>query len=532
MKNTDTEGALTKPSADSDDLERRYRHLIENIQDAVVEFEFVDGEPIVRSANDAFEETFGYDEAEICGSSLNDRIVPDSQRRHASNIDSDTESGEITSNKLTRETASGMREFLHRSIPYPESEAIDGIAIYTDITEQERAKQKRQLIAETSRCIGEAQTLENGFETAIQAICEYTDWIYGEVWQPTNCDRDLSFTVGYTETVTTEPLLQASKGATFVTGEGLPGRVYESGSSEWITDVSAEPASVFKRTAVAAELNLHAAFGAPVVADGKVVAVLVFLLDEHRSSDRALIRDVTDVAAHLGGLVARKQAEAKVRQRNEQLETFADVVSHDLRNPLTVILGRLDQITPTSDDTEHIAAIERSATRMETMIADLLSFARSGQTVDAFHPVPLASVAQDSWQTVQLDNAEFDLRVPDNVTVEADPDRLMNVFENLFRNAREHNDSPVTIRVGLLNTGEELHGSSAGFFIEDDGVGISPNNRDCIFECGVTTNADGTGFGLSIVREVVESHGWMISATDSEMGGARFEITGIETAAE
>jgi signal transduction histidine kinase len=289
---------------------------------------------------------------------------------------------------------------------------------------------------------------------------------------------------------------------------------------------------VFKRTDIATEVNLHAAFGAPVVADGETVAVLVFFLHEHRGSDRTLIRDVTDVAAHLGGLVARKQAEAKVRARNKQLETFADMISHDLRNPLTVILGRLDEVTPTEDGTEHIAAIERSATRMENMIADLLSFARSGQTVDSLQPVSLATVAQDSWQTVQLENTELDLRVPDTVTVEADPDRLMNVFENLFRNAREHNDPSVTVRVGLLAASGECEDRPAGFFVEDNGTGISVDDRDCIFDCGVTTNTDGTGLGLSIVREVVEAHGWQIDVTDGERGGARFEITGVETAAD
>jgi PAS domain S-box-containing protein len=233
-------------------------------------------------------------------------------------------------------------------------------------------------------------------------------------------------------------------------------------------------------------------------------------------------------------ITERKEREQELRetkqsleQSNEKLEQFAGVVSHDLRNPLTVIFGRVefmsDDVSPDMED--HVDAIERSATRMQDIIDELLALSRAGQEVDQFEAVSLASVAEDSWDTVQSDGVDLDLRVPNRATVPGNPDRLRQVFENLFRNAREHNNSPLTVRVGVLDEApDDDDGELAGFFVEDDGQGIPEDERDEIFDHGYTTNRDGTGFGLSIVDEVVDAHGWSVSVCTGDSGGARFEI--------
>jgi signal transduction histidine kinase len=90
----------------------------------------------------------------------------------------------------------------------------------------------------------------------------------------------------------------------------------------------------------------------------------------------------------------------------------------------------------------------------------------------------------------------------------------------LFRNAVEHGGSNVTIRVGALADG-------AGFYVADDGVGIPESDRDVVFEYGYTTAEDGTGFGMAIVKEIVDAHGWEIRVTEEADGGTCFEITGV-----
>jgi signal transduction histidine kinase len=67
-----------------------------------------------------------------------------------------------------------------------------------------------------------------------------------------------------------------------------------------------------------------------------------------------------------------------------------------------------------------------------------------------------------------------------------------------------------------------------GFYVADDGRGIPEEERERVFEPGYSTAADGTGFGLSIVEQIIEQHGCEIRVAESDAGGARFEITGVE----
>jgi signal transduction histidine kinase len=77
----------------------------------------------------------------------------------------------------------------------------------------------------------------------------------------------------------------------------------------------------------------------------------------------------------------------------------------------------------------------------------------------------------------------------------------------------------VTVSVGTVD---------GGFYVEDDGVGV-PDDID-IFEMGNSTAEEGTGIGLAIVAQIADAHGWTVELSESESGGARFKLTGVETA--
>ena len=115
------------------------------------------------------------------------------------------------------------------------------------------------------------------------------------------------------------------------------------------------------------------------------------------------------------------------------------------------------------------------------------------------------------------------LRVDADRTIRADGGRLSRAFENLYRNAVEHGGPDVTITVGTLTD---------GFYVADDGPGIPPERRDEVFEIGFSTTRGGTGFGLTIVREIVDAHGWRIDVTSGVDGGARSELSGAEAVDE
>jgi signal transduction histidine kinase len=241
----------------------------------------------------------------------------------------------------------------------------------------------------------------------------------------------------------------------------------------------------------------------------------------------------------LTDVTAQERYRRELEAQNERLEQFTGMVSHDLRNPLNVAQGNSEIITELiaaaeTDDGEYSTlnaetmetlgtaadTLSRTLARMELLIDDLLVLAREGQEIDEPEPVSLAAIVESCWAMV--DQKAATLVVDDDPTINADPDRLQQLFENLFRNAIEHGGEDVTIRVGRLDDN--------GFYVEDDGPGIPADKREDVFESGYTTNREGTGFGLNIVSEIVAAHGWEIEIVDGEAGGARFEITEVDAA--
>ncbi|MFC5134515.1 MULTISPECIES: PAS domain-containing protein [Haloferacaceae] len=229
--------------------------------------------------------------------------------------------------------------------------------------------------------------------------------------------------------------------------------------------------------------------------------------------------DVTGWVGFQEDITAFKKREEALRRQNERLDEFAGIVSHDLRNPLNVARGRVD-LAREETGNDHLEAAVDALDRIESIVEHTLTLAREGETVGDPEPVDLAEVAADSWRTVDTEEAGFEIDA--DGTLLADPDRLRNLFENLFRNAIEHgavDGEPVTIRVGDLEN---------GFYVADDGPGIPEEVRDDLFEPGRSGSAGNTGFGLAIVKEIATAHGWEVAATASETGGARFEVRGVD----
>ena len=227
------------------------------------------------------------------------------------------------------------------------------------------------------------------------------------------------------------------------------------------------------------------------------------------------------------------------KAREERLSEFASVVSHDLRNPLNVVQGRLSLALETND-VGHLDAAAGAADRMEQLIEDLLTLARQGDAVGSVERIDVATAGEGAWENVDTVGATLELA--GTATVDADPERLRELLENLFRNAVEHgvyqhsatydaisrrppdgsNLRDLTVTVGTMSADGD---ATTGFYVADDGPGISPEHREKVFERGYTTAKGGTGFGLAIVEDIATAHGWSVQATESETGGARFEFT-------
>lgn len=241
--------------------------------------------------------------------------------------------------------------------------------------------------------------------------------------------------------------------------------------------------------------------------------------DEERKIVDAVIQPITDrggvveVLLVTGNEVTDRQRRlTALEAENECLEAFVRAVSHDVRNLLSVATGNLELAADEHPSSELQAAMD-SLERAGNLIDELSDLVFEGNLIGERAELRLAILAKEAWNHVET--ADASLSIESSMQVEGDETRLMELFENLYRNAVEHAGPDVDVRVGS---------TPGGFYVADDGPGLPDLNGADPFEVGVTTDDDGTGLGLSIVRKIARAHGWEIDVTEATGGGARFEI--------
>ena len=281
-----------------------------------------------------------------------------------------------------------------------------------------------------------------------------------------------------------------------------------------------------------------------------ILHVVPIRLDAKNVAGYAIYTDVTE----------RRERESTLRRQNERLDEFAAIVSHDLRNPLSVAEGYVTLAIETGDP-DHLSKAGEALDRMDELVGDLLSLARQGRAVGETESLSLEVLARDAWRSV--DTVDAELTVEDDIMLDANPTRTRELLENVFRNSVEHgstsnrtksgdsvehgstgsraepddsvehgrsrdaaktNADPLAVRVGEASFRGDGGPIGSGFFVEDDGAGLPEDAIDRVFESGFTTDENGTGLGLAITKRIAEAHGWEARAMTGSSGGARFEF--------
>ena len=194
--------------------------------------------------------------------------------------------------------------------------AIEGVA--REITARKRAEDETRLLQTLTQSIGEAADLDSALAVAIEQVCVFTGWDYGEAWMPNVQGRLLERAFTWCAAASGAGEFRArSEGRSFSHGEGLPGRVWSSRQPLWIQDV----------TFLARASGLRAAVAIPVLSRDEVVAVLTFYMRERREEDSGLLALVSVVAAQLGSVIERKRTEEALRASEEKFRAVAETAS-------------------------------------------------------------------------------------------------------------------------------------------------------------------------------------------------------------
>jgi two-component system, sensor histidine kinase and response regulator len=216
------------------------------------------------------------------------------------------------------------------------------------------------------------------------------------------------------------------------------------------------------------------------------------------------------------------------RMRNEYVQTL----SHDLKNPISMIVGYVDLLVSQGfvthpDGLDYLEQIRIGAEQMRSLVVDLLDLARLEQGLSLKqHPVAIGKLVLNCATMHEFQASQKNLRLtvdppPPNVILEVDSARIEQVLNNLVVNAIRY-----TPEHGQIDIGYELQDTALILFVRDTGIGIPADDLEHVFDkfYRVQRNqADGTGLGLAIARAIVEQHDGCIWANSNQ--GTTFYVS-------
>ncbi len=214
------------------------------------------------------------------------------------------------------------------------------------------------------------------------------------------------------------------------------------------------------------------------------------------------------------------------RRMEAELGSYADVVAHDLREPLTgieMMVALLERRPGDPPPADVLALLREGVNRARELIDGALLYARAGELRAT--KVALGQLMADVVQYLRptLDEAGATLEIGELPEVDGDPAQLRRVLQNLVANAvKFRSQAPPRIELSAQLRGEEWV-----LTVRDNGVGVEPDSASRIFDMFSRgqTDADGAGIGLAVCRRIVEAHGGRIWVERVEGGGSDFRFT-------
>jgi len=405
----------------------------------------------------------------------------------------------------------------------------------------ERLRTARRLAVQynSARVLAETNDLAVALRKILQTVCETLGWQAGAVWMVdtrSSTVRCLESWQAPSDGVA--QFIEATRQAVFKPGQGLPGRVWATAESAWIPDIAHDPN--FVRSELAVGAGLHGALGFPICLGHEVFGVIELFSREIEHPDQTLLEVLGALGSQIGQFIERERAEEQLRQTtanlersNTDLQQFAYVASHDLSEPLRMVISYLQLLRDHSKESldsesrEFIKFAIDGAARMQALIKDLLAFSRVDLHRRTFEGVDCEKAFGAAVANLKIAIEENKANIAHDLlpVVEGDTVQLTQVFQNLIGNALKfHGREPPRIQVGALSrNGDWL------FSVRDNGIGIDPRDFERIFvifqRLHTRQEYPGTGMGLAICKRIVERHGGRMWVESEAGKGSVFFFT-------
>jgi signal transduction histidine kinase len=267
----------------------------------------------------------------------------------------------------------------------------------------------------------------------------------------------------------------------------------------------------------------------------KVMLLNARLVSQGPNMTRLMLLAIEDVTERRLTEKRLSDQRRELQRSNKSLEAFASIASHDLQEPLRKILSFGERLTFTAgpvldgDSRKHLDRMLSAATRMRTLINDLLQYSQVTMRAEPFVSTDLAQIAREVIADLETAIADAGGRVEVGQlpVIEADALQMRQLLQNLLGNALKYRkeDTPLVVRLSCSKNGH-YH---CALTVSDNGIGFSEEYAEKIFKMFERlhgrTEYEGSGIGLAICRQIVERHGGTIAAASTAGKGATFTVT-------